>query len=178
MHGCRPVPRRLYHGPVRVRFERSVANSSPINSRSTADLGRQQKILHRLTQDAGGQGADARAVAEAALRLWIAVARELALLIGQGGVRAIYARSLHLARSSYPWLPEAADAAQSDPPFTELRVSLERQAAPDALEAATAFLVTLTDLLATLIGEALTTGLMNSAWLDRAPGPAAKEPEQ
>jgi hypothetical protein len=48
----------------------------------------------------------------------------------------------------------------------------------EALEAGTAFLVTFTDLLATLIGEALTTGLMNSAWPDRAPGLAAKEPEQ
>jgi hypothetical protein len=149
-----------------------------MNSKSTANLARQQKILHLLTQDAGGCGADARAVAEAALRLWIQAAGGLALLIGQGGVRAIYARSLHLARSSYPWLPEAADSTQSDPPFTELRVSLERQAAPDALEAGTAFLVTFTDLLATLIGEALTTGLMNSAWPDRAPGLAAKEPEQ
>jgi hypothetical protein len=149
-----------------------------MNSRSTANLARQQKILHLLTQDAGGQGADARAVAEAALRLWIPAARELALLIGQGGVRAIYARSLHLARSAYPWLPEAADATPPDPPFTELRITLERQAAPDALEAGAAFLVTFTDLLATLIGEALTTGLMNSAWPDRAHGPAAKEPEQ
>jgi hypothetical protein len=149
-----------------------------MNSKSTANLARQQKILHLLTQDAGGRGADARAIAEAALRLWIRAACELALLIGQGGVRAIYARSLHLARLSYRWLPEAADPALSDPPFTELRVALERQTAPDALEAGTAFLVTFTDLLATLIGEALTTGLMNSAWPNRAPGLAAKEPEQ
>ena len=47
-----------------------------------------------------------------------------------------------------------------------------------ALDAATVFLVTFTDLLATLIGEALTAGLMNSAWPDRAPRLAAKEPEQ
>lgn len=144
----------------------------------TANLARQQKILHLLTQDAGERGADARSVAEAASCLWNQAACELALLIGQGGVRAIYARSLHLARSRYPWLPEPADPTQSDPPFTELRVTLERQAAPDALEAGAAFLVTFTDLLATLIGEAVTTGLMNSAWPDRAPSLAAKEPEQ
>jgi hypothetical protein len=149
-----------------------------MQSNSTTSLARKQKIRHLLTQDADRRGADAHAVAEAVLRLWIQAACELALLIGQGGVRAIYARSLHLARSSYPWLPEAADPTQSDPPFTELRVTLERQAAPEALEAGTAFLVTFTDLLATLIGEALTTGLMNSAWPDRAPGLAAKEPEQ
>lgn len=149
-----------------------------MQSSSTTNLARQQKILHLLTQDAGGRGADARAVAESALRLWSQAARELALLIGQGGVRAIYARSLHLARADYPWLPEAPDPTQSAPPFTELQATLERQAPPDALEAGTAFLVTFTDLLATLIGEALTTGLMNSAWPDRAPGLAAKEPEQ
>ena len=149
-----------------------------MQSNSTTSLARKQKIVHLLTHDAGGREADARAIAEAALGLWIRAACELALLIGQGGVRAIYARSLHLARSSYPWLPEAADPTQPDAPFAELRVTLERQAAPDALEAGTAFLVTFTDLLAALIGEALTTGLMNSAWSDRAPGSAAKEPEQ
>src|SRR5512140_1538455 len=146
--------------------------------KSTTSLARHEKIAHLLMQHAGGGEADARAVAEAALGLWIRAACELALLIGKGGVRAIYARSLHLARSSYPWLPEAADPAQSDPPFTELRATLERQAAPDALKAGTAFLVAFTDLRATLIGEALTTGLMNSAWPDRASGLAAKEAEQ
>lgn len=145
---------------------------------ATPSSARQQKIAHLLARDAGGRGADARAVAEAALSLWMRAAGELALLIGQGGVRAIYARSLHLVRSSHPWLPEAADPTQPDEPFAELRVALERQAAPDALEAGTAFLLTFTDLLATLIGDALTTGLMNSAWPDRTPGLAAKEPEQ
>ncbi|MGI8894280.1 MAG: hypothetical protein ACR2HE_01265 [Casimicrobiaceae bacterium] len=152
--------------------------SSRLKPLSTASLARRQMIGRILTQYAGGRVADSSAVAEAAMRTWIRAAGELALLIGQGGVRAIYARSLHVTRSSYPWLPEVEQPTQTETAFANLKVGLERREAADALEASTALLVTFTDILATLIGEAMTTHLMNSAWADPASSQAVKELEQ
>lgn len=152
--------------------------SSRLKPLSTASLARRQMIGRILTQNAGGRVADSGAVAEAAMRTWSRAAGELALLIGQGGVRAISARSIHVTRSSYPWLPELEESTQTETAFANLKLSLERREAADALEASTAFLVTFTDILATLIGEALTTHLMNSAWADPASSQAVKELEQ
>ena len=145
---------------------------------SAARLARQQMIGRILARSAGGPVADATSVAEATLRIWSRAAGELAPLIGRGGVRAIFARSLHVTRSSYPWLPELEEPTQSEGAFADLREILERREAAETLAASTALFVTFTNLLDLLIGEALTTHLMNSAWADPASSPAVKEPEQ
>jgi hypothetical protein len=137
---------------------------------------RQQMIRRILLENAGGLGANARAVADATVRTWMRAAAELALLIGQGGVRALYERSLHLTRAIYPWLSEAEAPVRTDAPFATLQVSLESGEPEDALEAGAAFLIVCTDLLSNLIGEALTTRLVDSSWIEDAAEQAKKEP--
>ena len=72
----------------------------------SADL--RQAIQRALTREAGTD-ADAKALAAAALRVYDTLAGQLALLIGDGGVRALTARSLHLVQRDFPWLAEARE---------------------------------------------------------------------
>ena len=127
----------------------------------SADL--RQAIQRALTQEAGPD-ADAKAVAAAAFRVYDKLAGQLALLIGEAGVRVLTARSLHLAQREFPWLAEARDPEQSESPFAQVRFCLERQEPVMATEAAAAALATFGGLVATLIGEGLTVRVLRAAW--------------
>jgi hypothetical protein len=138
----------------------------------TADL--RQTIQHALTREAGTD-ADANALAAATLRLYDALASQLALLIGEAGVRALTARSLHLVQRDFTWLAEAPDPGQSERPFAQVGLRLERQEPAMAREAATAVLATLGGLLAALIGDALTMSVLRAAWPSALPNPTQQE---
>ena len=133
-----------------------------------------QAIQRALTREAGTD-ADAKALAAATLRLYDTLAGQLALLIGDGGVRALTARSLHLVQRDYPWLAEARDPGQSKGPFAQVGFCLERQDPAVATEAAAAALATLGGLLATLIGEVLTMGVLRAAWPSSFPDETPQE---
>jgi hypothetical protein len=133
-----------------------------------------QAIRRALTQEAGTD-ADAKALAAAALRVYDTLAGQLALLIGEGGVRALTARSLHLVRRDFPWLAEAQDPDPSEGPFAQVGSCLERQEPAIATEAAAAVLATLGGLLATLIGETLTMRVLRAAWPSAFPHETPQE---
>jgi hypothetical protein len=126
-----------------------------------ADLRR--AIQRALTREAGTK-ADATALAAAALRMYDTLAGQLALLIGEGGVRALTARSLHLVQREFPWLAEAQAPGPSEDPFAQVGPHLERQEPAVATQAGAAVLATLAGLLATLIGETLTMRVFRTAW--------------
>jgi len=127
-----------------------------------------------LTREAG-TGADAKAVATAAQRVYDALASELAVLIGDGGVRALTTRSLHLVQREFPWLAERQELDPADGPFAQAGLRLERQDAAVAMEAAAATMVTLRALLAALIGEPLTIGIFRAAWPSAFPNETRQE---
>ena len=142
------------------------------------DSATHQKIRHVLSRtlaSAGGLDANPAAVAEAAVQAWIRAASELTPLIGMEGVRALYARCMALAREHYPWLPPGDINTSQMKALADLRESLEGQRPADALEASTAFLANLTKLLGTMIGEALTMQLLNSAWGHDVPDQTTQE---
>jgi hypothetical protein len=114
-------------------------------------------------------GAGAEAVAEEAVRTWDQIARQLVPIIGEGGFRALYARGLHLTRSTYPWLAATQEPEQASTPFTGLRMSLERREFTEAKDASDALLVTFTELLATFIGPGLTSRILLSVRGDSGP---------
>lgn len=118
-----------------------------------------------LTQDAG-TGADAQAVAAAALRAYERLAHELAPLVGEAGINAVCARSVYLTQREFSWLAPARSADERDVPFTHVRLSLERQDPAVATDAAIAVLATFGELLASFIGDSLTTRLLREAWPD------------
>jgi hypothetical protein len=118
-----------------------------------------------LAQDAG-TSADAQAVAAAAFRAYERLAEELAPLIGEAGINAVCARSVHLTQREFPWLAPADSAGPRDAPFTHVRLSLEGQDPAVATDAAIAVLATFGELLASFIGDSLTTRLLREAWPD------------
>ncbi len=132
---------------------------------TTGESLRRAALRRVLTQDAG-TSADAPAVAAAALRAYERLAHGLVPLIGEVGINAVCARSVHLTQRDFSWLARAGPAEPRDAPFTHVRASLERQDPAVATDAAIAVLATFGDLLASLIGDSLTTRLLREAWPD------------
>jgi hypothetical protein len=124
-----------------------------------------QLALKVLAQHSGS-AADAEALAAAARRAYQDLARVAAPLIGQVGVDALTGRALHLAQRDYPWLVDTRETKETEGPFAQIIVCLERQDPAVATEAAGAVLATFTGLLGTFIGEPLTARLLRKAWPD------------
>ncbi|NMM27558.1 MAG: hypothetical protein HHJ12_09815 [Glaciimonas sp.] len=101
---------------------------------------------------------------EVAIDLWAQMAVQIISIVGEGGFNSLYARSVFLTQSAFPWLAVGAVSAQTDRQFLELKTSLEGQTSAEASAANCLLLITFTDILATLIGEQLTTNILRSAW--------------
>jgi hypothetical protein len=127
------------------------------------------QLRHQIIENLLPQQAD-NAV-DIAITQWELMATQIVLIIGEGGFSALYLRSLHLAQATFPWLPSTSNSLslQGDARFEHLKTSLEGQS-PELVSAANhLLLVTLTDILASLLGEALTIRILNSAWSNPAP---------
>jgi hypothetical protein len=123
----------------------------------TRDLPRHQLIKGLMAQPT-------EKVADAAIGLWERMATQLVLIVGDDGFNSLYARSLFLAQSTFPWLATGPLAPQSDHRFTGLRMNLEAETPAQAREATSLLLVTFTDILSSLMGEQLTTHILELAW--------------
>lgn len=124
-----------------------------------------QAAFRRILAREAGTGADAAAIAAAARRLCEHFADRLSPLIGQSGVMAVCARSLHLAQRKFPGHAPVSSADEEEP-FALLERSLAQQHPSAASDAAVVVLSTAVDLLTALIGESLTTRLLREAWPD------------
>lgn len=127
------------------------------------DAALRQLALKVLAQHAGS-AAGAEALAVAARRAYDDLAQVSTPLIGQAGVDALTGRAFHLARREYSWLVDAREPDQTNEPFAQVIVSLERQNPAVATEGAAAVFATFAGLLVTFIGEPLTAGLLRKAW--------------
>ena len=134
-----------------------------------------RQVAVRVLMRHAGPDADAAALAAAARRAYDELARVLVPIIGQVGIDALAARALHLAQQEYPWLPKTRDPEPVNGTFTHVGSALEQQDAALATEAAAAVLATLTGLLATFVGESLTSRLMRKAWPDSFSDAGAEE---
>ena len=103
-------------------------------------------------------------VAELAANQWEQLASQIISIVGEGGFNALYARSVFLAQPTFPWLAAGSSSPQSDNRFAELKINLEGQTPAQAIAANRLLLITFTDILASLIGEPLTTRVVRSAW--------------
>ena len=66
-------------------------------------------------------------VADAAIDLWEPVATEIISVIGEGGFNTLYARSVFLTQSTFPWFAASSQQPQPEHRFAELKISLEGQ---------------------------------------------------
>jgi hypothetical protein len=121
----------------------------------------------RLLAQEGGCAGTAGERAAAAGRIYEKLFARLAPLIGDTGVRALFVRSVKLARADVPFLDEIAAAPQSraqPPPEHELVRCLGRLPPDAASEAAARVYATLIALMTTFIGERLVLRVIESAF--------------
>ena len=125
---------------------------------ATSHLLRHQ-LIKRLMAPLGGS------VADASIILWEQMAVQIISIVGEEGFDSLFARSLFLSQSTFPWLA-ANFLPKVEHRFAELKESLEGQAPAQASEANSLLLITFTDILASLIGESLITRILHLSWGD------------
>ena len=135
---------------------------------TTSELLRHQ-IIKSLTARQPEKSADA------VLALWEPMAAQIISIVGEGGFNSLYARSVFLTQSSFPWLAASALSPQADHWFAQLKTRIEGQTPAEGYEANRLLLITFTDILASLIGEQLTTSILRLVWGNGASDSADKE---
>src|ERR1700693_985519 len=75
---------------------------------------------------------------EVSIDLWIRLARELSLIVGDGGFKSLYLRSLHLTKATFPWIELNAPAHPINFHFSSLTDDLAKQDYIEASKASTA----------------------------------------
>lgn len=114
-------------------------------------------------------------VANATLHLWQQLAPQLISIIGEGGFKPLYVRSLRLAAKQHPWIaPDPAKSALQER-FADLQARLLQQDETQARLGSLALFTIFLDVLASLIGEELTTYLLHSAWRKETSETPAKD---
>ena len=116
--------------------------------------GRHQLVRTTIASREGTPG-------EVAVELWGRFRGRLSARIGEGGFTTMYTRTLLAARATAPTLPEPGQPMLW---FTDLRTSRDALPQARATEVSILLFITFTDILAVLLGEAMTVGLLLSAW--------------
>lgn len=114
-------------------------------------------------------------IPDAAMAQWEKLAAEIISIVGEAGFNSLYERSVLLAQTTFPWLPACPSSLQGSSLFAEFRMRLAEQTPAHAREANTLLLTAFTDILASLIGEQLTTSILRSAWGTPASDKSGKE---
>ena len=110
------------------------------------------------------QGLGARGIGFTVAATWREVDAALSPVIGQHGVAALYARSVALTSTTFPWLAPAQTNARSPRDFSVIESSLAKQTPDDAAAGGGALIEIFCQLLASMIGVALTEELLASVW--------------
>lgn len=121
----------------------------------------------RLLEGEGARRDDRPSVPAAAAVACEGLVERLADFVGQAGARALFDRSLALARREHPCLASAV-AVKSDPPWAPLRACLEANETT-AWDASTGLLTGLITLFATFIGTSLATRVLHQYRPDAFP---------
>jgi hypothetical protein len=94
---------------------------------------------------------------------------QLASLVSEEGFGFLLERSVHQTSQTYKWLV-AEPVSSSEARLDGVRIILAGHTPKEALEASTFLLLNFVDLVASLIGDQLTIGILRSAWGDEALG--------
>lgn len=107
--------------------------------------------------------------------LWERLAVELTAIIGEVGFQSLYNRSLHKAHLTFPWLGGSLSQQAVRSQFSDLTTSLQTRSPAEAGQASIMLLSTFLSILATLVGEILTTSILDAALGDDARDATSKE---
>lgn len=114
-------------------------------------------------------------VADAVICIWGEVDQALSPIVGQRGVAALYSRSLKLSTAAHPWLAPGYQSALSAVDTSTLRTALAQQTPEEAAAGGSALFKTFHELLASLVGPALTEQLLISVWAESMDWPPEQE---
>ncbi|MDO9102290.1 MAG: hypothetical protein Q8K74_08205 [Candidatus Nitrotoga sp.] len=112
---------------------------------------------------------------DSALKLWEQMATEIISIVGESGFNSLYSRSIFITQRTFPWVGANSKSRIFDQRFDGLKMDFEEQTVAQVREANCLLLITFTDILASLIGEQLTTTILSSAWGDNASIITSKE---
>lgn len=101
---------------------------------------------------------------EAAIGLWNQLAKQIITIIGEAGFSSLYARSVALTQAAFPWLEVVKPSTTPVSLFARLKKNFQAQIPVQANNANNQLLIIFTDMLASLIGEELTTFILKSSW--------------
>jgi hypothetical protein len=133
----------------------------------TRDTLRHQIVRDLLTQHSGK-------VVDAELELWEQMASQILPIVGESGFNSLYARSVFLTQATFPWLGADSPSSGTEHRFAQLRQCLDGQTPAQARAANRLLLIAFTDILASLIGEQLTTRILHAAWRNDTSDKAGK----
>ena len=143
----------------------------------TSDGGLRRDAIRR-TLVPEGAGAEAQPVSEATFGIWQRVAAQLTPVIGARGVDVLFRRSLHVTGAEFPWLIVAGDGGHIAALIDELKARFAAHDPATATTASYALLVTFTELLASMIGGALTDRLLDPVWVPPSPEQAKESHDE
>lgn len=128
------------------------------------------RISVRLTKLAGN-GGDVAEIVDDIVLTWQRIDAALSPIIGQTGVAALYKRSAYLSTQSHPWLTGTHEGVRTVVDLAALKSALAQQSNADAAAAGGAVLELFYELLAGLVGPALTEQLLHSVWTNSFSAP-------
>lgn len=101
---------------------------------------------------------------EATAVLWGRLLTELRPILGDGALKPLYSRSLRITSRSHAWLLYDKLQSGDGDLMVQLTLLLQEQPASVAKDASSALFVNFFELLASLIGDALTARILRAAW--------------
>lgn len=119
--------------------------------------------------------ADAGQIADAVVAIWLEIDQSLHPVIGHRGVAALFNRSLKLTAAAYPWLAAGHRGALAAVDSSALRAALVQRTAAEAGAGCCALFDSFHALLASLVGPALTSRLLRTAWARPSGDPPAQD---
>lgn len=105
---------------------------------------------------------------DGAIQLWELLATHIVSILGEDGFDSLYTRSLFLAQPEFPWIDARLAASKATSRFGGLKRFLKKQTPDQVNKANETLLHTFIGIMASLIGDELTIGILRSAWGNNA----------
>ncbi|HSI43618.1 MAG TPA: hypothetical protein VK949_04690 [Methylotenera sp.] len=116
------------------------------------------------------KSSDVNAVTDTMVNLCQQVAQRLDPVIGMHGTEVIFSRSLKLINKDYPWLVMKDTQSNSADRIHDFLKAFEYKHASQVTKASYRLLLTFSQILVDLIGESLTSRLLNPVFIPSAAG--------
>lgn len=100
----------------------------------------------------------------ATIRLWQTLAAALVPVVGEDGFHSLFARSVHLSSTGYPWLALRQAGSGWRDRFAGLETTLTGMPPAEASQASILMLMHFIETLTLVIGEPLMINVLHSAW--------------